>query len=160
MGGGISKSTTQAFIGGTGIFQLVLYAIFLVTPADNMLTKAGWTSIAIIASLAISLGFALTAANVNINDCEGQNCNQLPKQIIMNICPIIATFSIALMMYTEVEMNKIFFFAFLFGLLIMTTFYILYTVDFRGVLCLCDADSCSINKCKKDLPQCTIDCLS
>lgn len=161
MGGGISKGVAQAFFAITGLIQLPIYAIFLFTPGERLFKgKLGW---GLSFALAVGLAFTLSAANIPINDCEGQNCDQLYRQIIMNILPIIVFLLTIAFLYTSVDEGSSITgwisIAGTFVLLASSLMYTAYAVDFRGVLCMCDPDSCSLDKCKADLPQCTIDCL-
>ena len=167
MGSGISTATAQGMLGFSAAGLLVPFVAFGMGPFDSYFKKSGYTQGTIIGILLVSLTLSLVVANVDINDCEGENCSKLLRQVSLNIvAPIIAALT-ALFLYTgldEKNSYKLWFImAFMIFFAITMGFYTVYIFDFRGLLCFCDLNTgfCDIAKFREDNPNCTVnvDCL-
>lgn len=156
MGSSQSIATSQTFFAISGIFQLSVYAIFLLTSAENVFKRLDIRSIALIIMLLTAAGFGLAGANIEPEECkEGTNCNFIYTQIIMNICVILTTLIIFILLYTEfLESSVIGKSVAILFLIFLVFMYSAYSFNFRGIICFCDTNTINASSCNT-LQECS-----
>ena len=154
MGNLNSIESKQITYSVCGIFQLIIYVVFSLTETENI-AISNWKilipfSILLLASTITPILFSWLVET----DCSGENCNKMFNNIVMTICPILSFIFIIVMLFTQVENNNLGRITILVGLLLISGFWTLFATDFRGIICSCTEEICTINKCN-EITECT-----
>lgn len=129
--------------GVSGLILLITYSVFLYTPIEDFIKVSGTAVIdldaILIVALTISTVLGLVGANLKPSKCDSASCSFLSTQIIMNIAVVLTVIIILVLYYKNILENSTFRIGLSSGVLVfLTVIFIVYSTDFRGVICMCD----------------------
>jgi hypothetical protein len=142
-GGSDNTNTNQILFGVSGLILLTTYFVFLYTPIEDFIKVKGTAVIDLdatfIVALTISTVLGLVGANLKPSKCDSESCSFLYTQIIMNITVVLTVIIILVLYYRNILENSTFRIALSSGVFVfLTAIFIVYSTDFRGVICMCD----------------------
>jgi hypothetical protein len=142
-GGSDNTNTNQILFGVSGLILLTTYFVFLYTPIEDFIKVKGTAVIDLdatfIVALTISTVLGLVGANLKPSKCDSESCSFLSTQIIMNITVVLTVIIILVLYYRNILENSTFRIALSSGVFVfLTAIFIVYSTDFRGVICMCD----------------------
>jgi uncharacterized protein YacL len=142
-GGSDNTNTNQILFGVSGLILLTTYFVFLYTPIEDFIKVKGTAVIDLdatfIVALTISTVLGLVGANLKPSKCYSESCSFLSTQIIMNITVVLTVIMILVLYYRNILENSTFRIALSSGVFVfLTAIFIVYSTDFRGVICMCD----------------------
>jgi hypothetical protein len=141
--GSDNTNTNQILFGVSGLILLTTYSVFLFTPLENYVRNTRGMNVdfegILIIALTISTVLGLVGANLKPSKCDSESCSFLYTQIIMNIAVVLTVIIILVLYYGNLLENSTFRIALSSGVLaFLTAIFIVYSTDFRGVICMCD----------------------